>query len=173
MSGFERINENVKVPPRRRINLADFEPKGALAPIDEADLVTFLENLCDTGSEILAAVNMGRAAIEFEAVRSENPTFAKAWSYAMKMSAEYLDAEARRRAIEGNIRDIIHKGEVVGSYTEYSDTLLVAMLKAKHPSYGGIDANASGMGGPVTIQINPVPSGHYVPQADPGLGTTV
>lgn len=161
MADFEQIDSSLVPPARRNINLADFEPGKEFAAIDEADMCTFLENLMDTGSPMISAQKMGRSEIEFQSVRSTNAAFAAAWVYAQKMSAEYLSLEARRRAIEGTIKQIWHKGEVVGSIREYSDTLLSLMLKAFHPSYGGIDA-APPTSGNVTININSIPSGHFV-----------
>lgn len=44
-----------------------------------------------------------------------------------------LAAEAHRRAVEGVEKPVFHKGVEVGSVREYSDTLLMFLLKKWHP----------------------------------------
>ena len=46
---------------------------------------------------------------------------------------ESLEDEAHRRAVIGIPKDVYYRGEVVGSEREYSDTLLVTLLKANAP----------------------------------------
>ena len=49
-----------------------------------------------------------------------------------------LEAEADRRAIEGILEPVYYKGKVCGAKRRYSDTLLIARLRALDPKrYGG------------------------------------
>lgn len=63
--------------------------------------------------------------------------FLTAFGLAKKDAVESLEAEATRRATEGvkKIKAIYHNGEVVGyqEETEYSDTLLIFLLKGAAP----------------------------------------
>ena len=63
--------------------------------------------------------------------------FAMAFREAELTATETLEAEARRRAVEGVTTEtpIIRNGEVVSTVVEtrYSDTLLIFLLKARAP----------------------------------------
>lgn len=48
-------------------------------------------------------------------------------------ATETMEAEAHRRAVEGTEKPVFHQGAVCGTVTEYSDTLLIFMLKARAP----------------------------------------
>lgn len=48
---------------------------------------------------------------------------------------ELLEGEARRRAYEGTVKPVYYKGEQCGKIREYSDTLMMFILKAKKPEY--------------------------------------
>lgn len=66
--------------------------------------------------------------------RASDPVFAAAWFDVEERSTELLEREAYRRAAVGVERAIFHKGEVVGREQEYSDVLLIFMLKARRPA---------------------------------------
>lgn len=51
------------------------------------------------------------------------------------MAVERMENEARRRAVEGTLRPVFHGGAQVGEVREYSDTLLIFLLKAHDPKY--------------------------------------
>ncbi len=59
--------------------------------------------------------------------------YADAASDAMEQAADILEAEARRRAVEGCVKPVFYLGEPVGAVREYSDTLLIFLLKAARP----------------------------------------
>jgi hypothetical protein len=65
--------------------------------------------------------------------RQADPAFAAAWDLAVEEAADGLEAEAWRRAVEGTARPVYHRGREVGEVREYSDTLLVHLLKAHRP----------------------------------------
>ncbi len=44
-----------------------------------------------------------------------------------------LEAEARRRAVEGVRKPVYCRGEIVGTVKEYSDTLLIFLMKGARP----------------------------------------
>lgn len=65
--------------------------------------------------------------------RNNDPEFAKAWDEAREMAADRLEQEAIRRAVDGVNKPVFFQGEIVGFEKEYSDTLLVLLLKAHKP----------------------------------------
>jgi hypothetical protein len=65
--------------------------------------------------------------------RAAEPAFAKEWAIAYRIGGDTLEAEAQRRAVEGTLKPVFHQGKVVGHVREYSDTLLIFLLKARNP----------------------------------------
>jgi hypothetical protein len=65
--------------------------------------------------------------------RDKDPEFALALSDAIEASIENLELEARRRAEKGTKKPIYQQGRLVGYVQEYSDTLLIFLLKAHKP----------------------------------------
>lgn len=59
--------------------------------------------------------------------------YREAFEEAKLEAAELLEAEARRRAVEGTVRPVFYQGEEVGGIREYSDTLLIFLLKGALP----------------------------------------
>jgi hypothetical protein len=59
--------------------------------------------------------------------------FCAAWDEALEEAYDRLEQEAWRRAIVGTQRPVFHKGEPVGTVTEYSDRLLELLLRAHRP----------------------------------------
>lgn len=65
--------------------------------------------------------------------RDDDADFAAAWDAAVDRGTDALEDEAVRRATEGTLKPVFYKGEKCGSIREYSDTLLMFMLKARRP----------------------------------------
>ena len=61
------------------------------------------------------------------------PDFALAWDVAVDAAADALELEARRRAVEGTEKPVFFQGYECGRIREYSDTLLIVLLKANRP----------------------------------------
>ncbi|HWQ42812.1 MAG TPA: helix-turn-helix domain-containing protein [Desulfosporosinus sp.] len=59
--------------------------------------------------------------------------YAKATEAAYEQAGERLEQEARRRAVEGTQKPVWYQGEQCGVTTEYSDTLLIFLLKGAKP----------------------------------------
>lgn len=63
--------------------------------------------------------------------------FSAAWDSAIELSMDKAEAELYRRAVEGVEKPVYQGGELVGHLQEYSDTLLIFMLKSRRrPIYG-------------------------------------
>jgi len=63
----------------------------------------------------------------------ESPEYKAAFEKSELVAARTLEDEAVRRGREGVRKAIRYKGKIVGYETEYSDTLLVTMLKGALP----------------------------------------
>jgi hypothetical protein len=74
--------------------------------------------------------------------RRQDPEFARKWDEAVVEGIDLLEEEARRRAVDGfNERPVYHRGVIVGEIREYSDKLLMFLLKRRMPEVYGKDAN--------------------------------
>ncbi len=71
-------------------------------------------------------------ACHYDWIKSD-PEYAKAFAEAEANSARSLEDEAVRRASMGIRKAVRYKGKIVGYETEYSDTLLLALLRANNP----------------------------------------
>lgn len=70
-------------------------------------------------------------------LRSICKAFDRRWQGIYDKITDSLEAEAVRRAMYGVDEDIIFKGELVGTKTVYSDSLLTNLLKARRPDVYG------------------------------------
>src|SRR3972149_9882694 len=66
--------------------------------------------------------------------RRKDPEFRKNWDKALKDAVPVLENEAMRRAIYGVRKPVYQQKELVGFVREYSDTLLIFMLKGLKPA---------------------------------------
>ena len=93
----------------------------------------FLRALAQKGTVTAAAK---AAAISRQHVykwRESDPVFAKAWDEALDEAVDHMEAEARRRAVDGVLKPVYQGGQRVGTIREYSDTLLIFLLKGAKP----------------------------------------
>lgn len=65
--------------------------------------------------------------------KDADPEFRKAWDAALELGTDALEDEAVRRAHEGTLKPVYQGGKKVGTIREYSDTLLIFMLKGRRP----------------------------------------
>lgn len=62
-----------------------------------------------------------------------DPDFAKAWDDIEASTTDRMESESLRRGMDGFDKAVYHQGQVVGKERQYSDTLLIFMLKARKP----------------------------------------
>jgi hypothetical protein len=107
--------------------------KRGTAAIPPARLEKFVEALAEacTITEACRRAVVGRSTV-YE-IREADPDFAARWDAAVESGTEKLEAEAIRRAHRGFSKPVWHKGKRVGVEQQYSDTLLIFMLKARRP----------------------------------------
>lgn len=65
--------------------------------------------------------------------RGSDAAFDAAWKESVEVAVEWMEAEARRRAVDGTLKPVYQGGKLVGKVREYSDTLLIFLLKAHKP----------------------------------------
>lgn len=65
--------------------------------------------------------------------KEHDEQFMLAWNIAETEATETMEQEAYRRAVQGTDKPIYQSGALVGTVREYSDTLLIFMLKARSP----------------------------------------
>jgi hypothetical protein len=105
----------------------------------------FLDTLAQTGKVAFSARAAGyKDSMQLYHYRRDHEDFAKEWGDAETVAAELLIDEATRRAVEGVDKPIVYKGEVVGYEKEYSDQLLMCLLRAKRPDQFGNNVQVSG-----------------------------
>jgi hypothetical protein len=65
--------------------------------------------------------------------RQNDPSFSKAHSEAMEAGTDVIEQEARRRAVDGYVRPVFQRGELVGFERVYSDILAALLLRGRRP----------------------------------------
>lgn len=65
--------------------------------------------------------------------RQADEAFALAWADIEEATTEAMEREAYRRAVEGVTKPLVSAGKLVTEVQEYSDTLLIFMLKSRRP----------------------------------------
>lgn len=63
----------------------------------------------------------------------DDANFKKKYDSSCAIAISSLEDEAVRRAYEGTVRPVFQGGKSVGKIREYSDTLLIVLLKARAP----------------------------------------
>ena len=92
----------------------------------------FIERLKATANVTVAAAGAGVTRQNVYQTRNRNKTFRRQWDEAIEDAVDLLAGEARRRATGVN-RDVYYAGKIVGSEREYSDALLMFLLRAHRP----------------------------------------
>lgn len=99
--------------------------------------------------------------------RAKDPAFAAAWKIAEAEGTDALEAEARRRALGGTEKPVFYKGKECGRVREYSDTLLIVLLKAHRPEKFR-ERTAVDHGGEIKVRVEYADLDHVdAPEAPP------
>ena len=64
----------------------------------------------------------------------KDPAYAAAFLVAEDRAIEVMESEARRRAVKGTVKPVFWKGKRCGGIREFSDLLMIFLLKAKRPA---------------------------------------
>ena len=114
------------------------------AKITEAAKETWLDSFRASGN---FALSCRRIKYTQQAVRKwlkNDPEFVRKYEEAKEESIAVLEAELRRRAVHGIDKPVWYKGEQVGVVKEFSDVLLMFLLKSLRPEVyrDRVDINA-------------------------------
>jgi hypothetical protein len=107
----------------------------------------FLDQFGATGlvGKSAEAVGIGRRTVYNWL--DNDPEFHQQFEYAREQFVEMLEAEAKRRACDGVDKPIFYQGQLVETVKEYSDTLMIFLLKANAPDKYRERVEHSGEGG--------------------------
>lgn len=121
----------------------------------------FINTLRESGNirASCAKAKVNRATAYRE--RRDNKAFDEQWGAALEDAGDTLEAEAWRRAVQGVLRPVFQKGGQVGQIREYSDTLLIFLLKGAKPEKYKDRGELSGPGG------GPIPFKEIVAELKP------
>ncbi len=94
----------------------------------------FLEALEENGGFVTQAAEAAQVArsVVYD-WRNEDEEFARDWEAAQDRGLIVLEEEAYRRGVRGVKKPVFQQGKRVGHVQEYSDALLIFMLKARAP----------------------------------------
>lgn len=100
----------------------------------EQKQMEFLEAFVELISVSRAAkkAKLSYRTIVYDWIR-DDADFKKAYERACEIATFKLEDEAIRRAFEGTLKPVYQGGKKIGTIREYSDTLLIVLLKARAP----------------------------------------
>lgn len=114
----------------------------------------FIECLL-TGCTISGAVRKCKIHISLPYQRRKTDAeFRKVWKEAAQINTKLMEEEAVRRAYHGTLKPVYHKGVKIGHVREYSDTLMIFLLKARNPAKYRDGLNADGGNGSFVLNVN-------------------
>ncbi|MEM0909828.1 MAG: terminase [Pseudomonadota bacterium] len=93
----------------------------------------FLNMLAETANVSAAARHIGMSRRRMYQIKDTDPSFAEDWENAIDEGVDSLELEARRRAKDGTSKPLMYQGEKCGEVIEYSDTLMMFLLRAHRP----------------------------------------
>lgn len=126
----------------------------------------FLAALAECGIFTRAAEAAGVDRATVWRRRQDDAEFAQACDQAIDMASDKLEAEAIRRAVEGVEEPVYQGGQLIGTKTVYSDSLLALLLKGRRKKVFAERIEQTGAdGGPVQTQQVVISTG--VPQPPP------
>lgn len=94
----------------------------------------FLECYMHTANVTKACAILGLVPRTVYHWKHNDPQFMEDFVMADRVALGTLEDEATRRAIDGTEKPVFQGGRLVGYTREYSDTLLIVLLKARSPS---------------------------------------
>lgn len=117
-------------PPAPTSSNGESEDKG----VTPEKLAPFLGLIAQGYTISHAAKVAGFSRYAVYRLKADNAAFADALAEAEEAGTQFLEEEARRRAVEGVERPLVSNGQVIATVRDYSDTLLIFLLKARRPN---------------------------------------
>lgn len=104
-----------------------------IGKFDKVRRARFLKTLAETANVTRSAEAAGISKLTAYIARDKSPLFRAAWQAALEHAIDTLEEEARRRAVEGWEKPVFYQGRPVGAVREYSDSLLMFLLRVHRP----------------------------------------
>lgn len=104
----------------------------------------YINAIREHGLSASARALAGVSKKQLEFTIEQNADFAEQLEDALEYSADALEREARRRAVDGYEENVYFKGEYVGTQTRYSDALLIHLLKGRRKDVFGDSTKITG-----------------------------
>ena len=99
----------------------------------EAGQTAFLTAFAEVGTVRAACLTSGVGRRTIYDWIEHDDRFARAFGEARQTAADVLEAECRRRAVEGVAEPVYHHGAITGYRQRCSDICLLALLRAYRP----------------------------------------
>lgn len=110
------------------------QPRTIRTPKTRARFLEALRKTCNV-TEACRITRVARNAIYDW--RHDDVDFEEDWLKALSQASDLLEDEAVRRAKDGVKKPVFQGGELVGHVQEYSDTLMIFLLKGTKPAKYG------------------------------------
>lgn len=123
----------VSAPPVAAPLVAAAAPPAGGNRLSRAGMDAFLVALAETGMVREAVRRSGVPRASLYRKRARDARFAAAWAAALDAGLDQLRDEAVRRALTGEERPVWWRGAAVGAVRQYSDALLMFLLRAHQP----------------------------------------
>lgn len=124
-----------------------------LTPKKRQEFVNHLREMGGNVSRACAAINISRQS--FYELRKRDESFAAAWEEAVEYGLDELEQEARRRALHGTEKPVFYRGAECGVIREYSDTLMIFLLKGGRPEKYRERVEHAGHVGVTVVRVPP------------------
>jgi hypothetical protein len=122
----------------------------------------FIEVFKRTGNITYAAEQVGINRTTHFTWMKKDPKYVVRFNSAREEAADVMEAEAWRRGVKGVDKPVFYRGEEVAKIKEYSDLLLIFLLKANRPEKFRDKVEHSGPGGgPIEQKVT-----IYIPEND-------
>jgi len=142
------VEPDASMPPGEEGLVQGSEGTQVLEPVK----TQFLDHIAAGQSVRAAAAAIGINARLPYSWRKHDTTFAVAWSAAEEAGTDIIEEEAFRRAVKGVEKPVYRGGEVVGHVADYSDAMLIFLLKSRRPErYGTTGKNTTKDGSGKTV----------------------
>ena len=147
-----------RTPPVGGSNRVNGETGPNIRPygrLDEITLQRYLHEVSRTGQLVASAYRVG-VSYDSTLRARENPDYQKAVNEALDRYRDVIDAEIRRRGIEGSQEPVFYQGRIVGWVLKFSDALLIAHAKAHDPRYRDrSEIDVTHKGGVMAVPLTP------------------
>ena len=117
-----------------------------------------LEAYTRVGTVTHACRESGVSRNSFNSWLRRDARFRAAYEHAQEEAVESLEHEAHRRAVEGTLEPVYHRGKPVGAIRKYSDVLLIFLANPKkYRDNIRVDANVhANVNGNVLVNYGPL-----------------